>query len=164
MSHQPSPYSTAAVEALVANRDTRIRELEADLAAARRERDDLRNLAESHRVCAESSTGIADRYTAKYGDLLEAARELLSCDGGEGVCYDAVRLYAARARLRSLTLPTPHDCKGLACPCSHPTYAEVSAELAKAERQRDQLQGELEAMRALLAERDAKIRALEARR
>lgn len=31
MSHQPSPYSTAAVEALVARRDAKIRELEADL-------------------------------------------------------------------------------------------------------------------------------------
>lgn len=31
MSHQPSPYSTAAVEPLVAQRDARIRELGADL-------------------------------------------------------------------------------------------------------------------------------------
>lgn len=29
-----------------------------------------------------------------------AARELLSCDGGEGVCYDATRYMAARAALR----------------------------------------------------------------
>lgn len=32
---QPSPYSTAAVEALVARRDARIRELEAQLAELR---------------------------------------------------------------------------------------------------------------------------------
>lgn len=31
MSHQPSPHSTTAVEALVAQRDAKIRELEADL-------------------------------------------------------------------------------------------------------------------------------------
>lgn len=62
------------------------------------------------------------------------------------------------------------DCCGTAgtlrmvCTSCDPTPDEAWAECRKAERQRDKLQGELEAMRALLAERDAKIRALEARR
>ena len=64
---QPSPYSTAAVEATVDHLRQRIRELEADLSTVRGERNDLRNLNESLRVCAESSTGIAERYTAIQG-------------------------------------------------------------------------------------------------
>ena len=128
---QPSPYSTAAVEATVDHLRARIRELEADLSTARRERDayrdsalsaestlrqgsdalahilgrddglplslhipsvrivvaglheamcerdDLRNLTESLRVCAESSTGIAERYTDKYKELHDAARAVV---------------------------------------------------------------------------------------
>ena len=42
---QPSPYSTAAVEATVDHLRARIRELEADLSTARRERDAYRDSA-----------------------------------------------------------------------------------------------------------------------
>lgn len=78
---QPSPYSTAAVEATVDHLRQRIRELEADLSTVRGERNDLRNLNESLRVCAESSTGIAERYTAKYKELHDAARAVVEVFG-----------------------------------------------------------------------------------
>lgn len=68
-SDQPSPYSGDG-DKDVASLKQRIMELEKD-------RDDLRNLAESNRVIAESSTRIADRYTDKYKDLRGAAVALL---------------------------------------------------------------------------------------
>lgn len=68
---QPSPYSAAAVEATVDHLHQRIRELEADAIALRRERDDLRDAARAVvwakvrpcYICNRVST-VTDRYDA----------------------------------------------------------------------------------------------------
>jgi len=54
-----------------------VRMIVAGLQETQRERDDLRNLTESLRVCAESSTSIAERYTDKYKELHDAARAVV---------------------------------------------------------------------------------------
>lgn len=54
-----------------------VRMIIAGLQEAQRERDDLRNLNESMRVCAETSTSIAERYTDKFKEIHDAARAVV---------------------------------------------------------------------------------------
>lgn len=66
-----------------------VRLIVAGLQEAQRELDDLRNLNESMRVCAESSTSIAERYTDRYKELHDAARAVVDAfNSGCGYLYE----------------------------------------------------------------------------